>query len=358
MRHLEYMIRYALIGCGRIGLRHAELLGRGEIVNSKLVAVCDVIKEKALDFKAKYAVAEFSTIEDLLVAKDCFDVAVIATESGNHAAHAKQVLLADRHVLIEKPMALRITDAEELINLAETRNLKLFVVKQNRFNVPIVKLKQALVERKLGKISLASVRVRWCRTPDYYSQAAWRGTWRLDGGVLANQAIHHIDLLEWLIGEVEFVYAISSTALAPTETEDTAVALVKFKEGTLATIEATTATRPRDLEGSISVLGEYGTIEIGGFAANEVKVWSLENEHFDFKEFSTNPPDVYGFGHKAVYESIQSDFKNKTSQGVTGADGLRSLKLLQALYQSIETGDRVYLNDLIGSSKLGEKQDA
>ena len=223
----------------------------------------------------------------------------------------------------------------------------LFIVKQNRFNVPVLKLREALDQGRFGKIVLGTVRVRWSRTQSYYDQDSWRGTWAMDGGVLTNQASHHIDLLEWFMGDVESVFARTSKALANIEAEDTAVVSVKFKSGALGIIEATTATRPNDLEGSISILGERGSVVIGGFAVNKMESWSFEDaENGDekvFENFSENPPNVYGFGHQAYYEHVVECISNNGKNLVDGLQGRKSIELISAIYESVETGKEVFL---------------
>jgi UDP-N-acetyl-2-amino-2-deoxyglucuronate dehydrogenase len=204
---------------------------------------------------------------------------------------------------------------------------------------------------------MGTVRVRWCRRQDYYAQDAWRGTWAFDGGVLTNQASHHVDLLEWMMGDVESVFARSATALVDIETEDTAVVVLKFRNGALGVIEATTAARPTDLEGSISVLGEGGTVEIGGFAVNQMKTWRFgeprETDAEVLEKYSVNPPNVYGFGHQAYYEHVVDVMDNGTRQLVDGLEGRRSLELISAIYESIETGQEVSLHFKPKKCRLG-----
>ena len=236
------------MGCGRISKRHSELLGLNQIIGASLVAVCDVNESKAKAIGEKFNVPYFADIENLLKAVDV-DLVAVLTESGNHADHVVQVAKFAKHVLVEKPMALTLEDADRMIAACDDAGKKLFVVKQNRFNVPVMKLKEALSENRFGKLVLGTVRVRWCRPQEYYDQAPWRGTWAMDGGVLTNQASHHIDMLEWMMGDVESVFAKATTSLADIEAEDTAVVTVKFKSGALGIIEATTAARPSDMEG-------------------------------------------------------------------------------------------------------------
>jgi predicted dehydrogenase len=261
--------------------------------------------------------------------------------------------------MVEKPMALTLADADRMIAACDIAGSKLFVIKQNRFNVPVVKLRQALEAGRFGKLVMGSVRVRWCRPQAYYDQDSWRGTWALDGGVLTNQASHHVDMLEWMMGDVESVFAMSRTALVQIETEDTAVVMLRFTNGALGVIEATTAARPKDLEGSISILGEGGTVVIGGFAVNEIKTWNFgKTETGDdevLKKFSVNPPNVYGFGHQAYYEHAVSCILNNTHQLVDGLAGRKSLELISAIYESIETGKEVSLRFKPTRCKLGQR---
>jgi predicted dehydrogenase len=218
-------------------------------------------------------------------------------------------------------------------------------------------LREALEQGRFGKLVLGTVRVRWCRPQDYYDQAPWRGTWAMDGGVLTNQASHHVDMLEWMMGDVESVFARSATALANIEAEDTAVVTLKFRNGALGVIEATTATRPKDLEGSISVLGEGGTVEIAGFAVNKMKTWNfVEAKPGDedvMEKYSVNPPSVYGFGHQAYYEYVVDCISNNGPHLVDGLVGRKSLELINAIYESIETGKEVYLRFRPKHCKLG-----
>jgi predicted dehydrogenase len=285
------------------------------------------------------------------------DVVVVLTESGNHAKHVLELAAYGKHIVVEKPMALRLEDADAMISACDRAGIKLFVVKQNRFNVPVVKLREAIESNRFGKLVLGTVRVRWCRRQSYYDQAPWRGTWGLDGGVLTNQASHHIDLLEWMMGDVDSVFAMSSRALAKIEAEDTAVVTMKFKNGALGIIEATTAARPNDLEGSISILGEGGTVEIGGFAVNQMKVWSFTEPRDDdgavMTRYSVNPPNVYGFGHQAYYEHVVDCIQNKRQQLVDGLTGRKSLELINAIYESVETGREVPLRFKPRHCRLG-----
>ncbi len=260
-------IGFGLIGCGRIAARHADLLGDNHIANARVVAVCDSESGRADAMAQRLGVVAYHDI-DRILADASVDIVSILTPSGMHAEHAIAAARAGKHVLVEKPMALRLDDAEAMMRACDQAGVKLFVVKQNRFNVPVVQARKALDAGRFGRLVLGTVRVRWCRTQDYYDQDAWRGSWSLDGGVLANQASHHVDLLEWFMGDVESVQARAVTALVDIEAEDTAVAILKFRNGALGIIEATTAVRPKDLEGSLSIMGDGGSVVIGGFAVN------------------------------------------------------------------------------------------
>ncbi len=350
-------MNFALVGCGRIAKRHSELLGSNQITGAKLVAVCDIVPIKAEKIAKQFDVPSYLDMHEMMQSVD-IDVVVVLTESGNHAKHVIELSRYGKHIVVEKPMALTLDDADAMIKACDNSGCKLFVVKQNRFNVPVVKTREALEAGRFGKLVLGTVRVRWCRHQSYYDQDHWRGTWALDGGVLANQASHHIDLLEWMMGEVESVFAMSSTALVDIETEDTAVVALRFKNGALGLIEATTATRPVDLEGSLSILGEMGSVEIGGFAVNEMKVWNLidniNEDKYVIKKYSVNPPDVYGFGHKEYYHHVVDGIENQSQHLVDGLVGRRSLELITAIYESIETGKEVKLRFSPNKCRLGK----
>lgn len=352
------MLNFALVGCGRIATRHSELLGKGQIDGARLAAVCDIVGEKARAVASSFGVPWFTDMDEMMT-RTSPDVVVILTESGLHAEHAIRLAPYRKHIVVEKPMALTLDDADEMIRACDQHGVRLFVVKQNRFNLPVVKLREALDAGRFGKLVLGTVRVRWCRRQEYYDQDAWRGTWALDGGVLTNQASHHIDLLEWIMGEVQSVFAKATTALVDIETEDTAVVVLKFRSGALGVIEATTATRPVDLEGSISILGERGTVEIGGFAVNEMKVWRFEDPVPDdeqvLRNFSVNPPNVYGFGHQAYYQHVVNCIRLEQPQLVDGLEGRHSLELISAIYESIETGREVPMRFVPRLCRLGQK---
>lgn len=350
------MIRFGVIGCGRIAKRHLDLLGSGQIAGAHLVAICDNNPERLDAARQQHNVAAYVDY-DAMLADPEVEVVTVLTPSGMHAEHAIAAAGAGKHVVVEKPMALRLEDADAMVAACDRAGVKLFVVKQNRLNVPVVKAREALDSGRFGKLVLGTVRVRWRRDQSYYDQDSWRGTWAQDGGVLANQASHHVDLLEWFMGDVLSVHARSSRALVDIEAEDTAIATLQFANGALGVVEATNAARPRDLEGSLSILGECGTVVIGGFAVNKMLTWDFAEprpgDEDVLEKFSVNPPNVYGYGHQAYYEHVVDSLKNDTAALVDGLEGRRSLELITALYESIETGKDVPLRFRSRHSRLG-----
>ncbi len=352
------MLKFALVGCGRIAKRHSELLGLGQIKNAKLVAVCDIDEAKAQKIAEQFKVPYFTDMDEMMQSED-IDVVSVLTESGNHAKHVINLAKYGKHIVVEKPMALTIDDADEMIKACADNNCKLFVVKQNRFNVPVVKLREALEQGRFGKLFMGTIRVRWCRGQEYYDQDAWRGTWAMDGGVTTNQASHHIDLLEWMMGKVDSVFAKGTNALANIEAEDTMAVILKFRNGAIGVIEATTAIRPKDLEGSISILGSKGSVEIGGFAVNKMLHWNFEDKKAQddeiLEKYSVNPPNVYGFGHQAYYEHVVDSILNNKKQLVDGLEGRKSVELISAIYESMETRKEVFLRFKPDKCKLGSR---
>jgi len=350
------MLNFALVGCGRIAKRHSELLGESQIKDSCLAAVCDVDIKQAKKIGKQFGVAYYQDMNTMMESEK-IDVVVVLTPSGLHAENVINLSQYGKDIMVEKPMALTLDAADKMINACDENNCKLFVVKQNRFNVPVVKLREALDNNRFGKLVLGTVRVRWARHQAYYDQAPWRGTWSMDGGVMTNQASHHVDMLEWMMGDVESVFAKSTTALADIEAEDTAIVTLKFKNGALGIIEATTATRPTNIEGSISILGEKGTVVIGGIAVNEMQTWVFEDDMEEdanvLENYSVNPPNVYGFGHQAYYEHVVNCISTGGQNLVDGLQGRKSIELISAIYESIETGNEVFLRFNPKKCKLG-----
>ena len=356
--HKNVSLGFALVGCGRIARKHADLLAGGHIAGAHLVGVCDTAFDRAQAYAEKYGVPAFPSAEKMLekVGK-AIDVLSILTPSGCHARNTVDLAPYGKHIVVEKPMALTPDDADRMIEACDLAGVKLFVVKQNRFNPPVLRLREAFDAGRFGKLVMGSVRVRWRRDQGYYDQDSWRGTWAQDGGVFANQASHHVDLLEWFLGEPETVYATARTALVNIETDDTGVAVIRFRNGTIGVVEATTAARPRDLEGSLSILGEKGIVEIAGFAVNEMRTWQFTDPRPEDAlvqgETATAPPNVYGFGHAAYLNNVVDCISKGGRALVDGLEGRKSLELISAIYESIFTKQEVQLRFRPRHSPLG-----
>jgi UDP-N-acetyl-2-amino-2-deoxyglucuronate dehydrogenase len=349
---------FALVGCGRIAQKYSEIFASGELNGAHLVGCCDPKPDRAEALATRHAIPHFGDYHKMMeTLGDAIDVVCILSESGLHPKHACELAPYGKHLLVEKPMALTLDDADRMIAAADAAGIKLFVVKQNRYNIPVQKMREALNAGRFGKLVMGTVRVRWCRPQAYYDQDAWRGTWAYDGGVFSNQASHHIDLLEWCLGEPVSVFAKSRTALVDIEAEDTGVAVITFRSGAIGIVEATTATRPKDLEGSISLLGEKGTVEIGGFAVNQMKTWNFADpaaEDDDVLErYRENPPNVYGFGHLRYLANVIDSIRNDTPSLVDGLEGRKSLELITAIYESIATNREVPLRFMPKNAPLG-----
>lgn len=348
---------FALVGCGRISGKHVDALKN--IDDAELVAVCDINAERAEKCALKAGLKKYYTSYDDMLKNEEVDIVSILTPSGLHPEHAIDIVKKYRkHIIVEKPMALKLSDADAMIKTCDLNSVRMFVVKQNRYNLPVSKLRQAVDAGDFGRIFLGTVRVRWSRDQKYYDQDEWRGTWKLDGGVLANQASHHIDLLEWMLGTPVSVMARTETFMSKIEVDDTAAAIIRFESGALGIVEATTATRPADLEGSISILGEKGSVVIGGFAVNRMETWNFAGQSEEEKnrvlnEFAENPPNVYGFGHIRYIENVIDCIRNNKQALVDGLEGRKSLELINAIYESAETGREVELKFKPKRSRLG-----
>ncbi|MDQ8159851.1 MAG: Gfo/Idh/MocA family oxidoreductase, partial [Gemmatimonadota bacterium] len=299
-------IRVALLGCGRISKNHFDALAK--LPGFELVAVCDIVAERAQEAGTRYGVPWFTAF-DRMLAEVPSDAVIIATPSGLHPQHGIQAARAGRHVVSEKPMAISLSAADALVQACDDHQVHLFVVKQNRLNPPIVLLKRAIDRGRFGRIYMANCTVRWTRPQDYYDQAPWRGTWEFDGGAFMNQASHYVDLMQWLVGPVESVMAKTATLARRIEAEDSGAAVLKFRSGAIGVIEVTMLTFPRNLEGSITILGEKGSVKIGGTAVNKVEQWSFADYDDDDKfveQSNTNPTSVYGFGHEGYYQNVEA----------------------------------------------------
>ena len=335
--------RVALVGCGRISRNHFDAIDKLE--GLEVSAVCDVVEERARQAGEEQGVPWFTSFEKML-ADATADVVAICTPSGLHPQHGMMAAKAGKHVVSEKPMAISLTAADELVAACDAAGVHLFVVKQNRLNTPVQLLKRAVDKGRFGRLYMANCTVRWTRPQEYYDQAPWRGTWEFDGGAFMNQASHYVDLVQWLVGPVESVMAKTATLARRIEAEDSGVALFKFRSGALGSMEVTMLTYPKNLEGSITLLGERGTAKIGGTAVNRVEHWSFADYDDDDKLVevaSTNPPNVYGFGHEGYYRNVLAVLRGQATPDTDGRAGRKSLELILGIYESARTGREVPL---------------
>jgi UDP-N-acetyl-2-amino-2-deoxyglucuronate dehydrogenase len=336
-------IRLALVGCGRISRNHVDAIAR--IDGLELVAVCDVVGERARAVSEAQDVPWFTSYEDMLATVES-DAVVVATPSGLHPQHGILAARAGRHVITEKPMAITLHAADQLVQACDDAGVRLFVVKQNRLNPPIQLLKQAIDKGRFGRLFVANCTVRWTRPQEYYDQAPWRGTWEFDGGAFMNQASHYVDLVQWLVGPVESVVAKTATLARRIEAEDTGAAILRFRNGALGVLEVTMLTYPKNLEGSITLLGERGTVRIGGTAVNRVEHWDFADYDDDDKlveSTATHPPTVYGFGHEGYYRNVLAVLRGEAQPDTDGRSGRKSLELILGIYESARTGREVPL---------------
>jgi UDP-N-acetyl-2-amino-2-deoxyglucuronate dehydrogenase len=349
--------RILIIGSGSIFKKHFHTIN----VLKKKFEIIGIVEKNPKKFEILKKNFNFGVFKDLnLALKNCvFDLGCILTDSGSHAKIALKLLNNNKSIIIEKPLAISLKDAEKIVQLEKKKNnLNIFVVKQNRFNIAIQKLKAAINEKRLGKIFLATIRVRWMRDKEYYKSATWRGKWKTDGGVLCNQAIHHIDLLQWLVGDVKDVYCKSSTVSAPIEAEDTAAGILNFKNGALGIVEATTACRPSNLEGSISIMGTKGTVIVGGFSADKILEWQfLNSKKSDQKIIASSQKvkNLYASSHIEFYKFVDEILKSgKKKNFLNAQEAIKSLRIVTALVKSNNTGKAVNLNSNLYRSKLGK----
>lgn len=337
-------IRMSIVGCGRISRNHFSALS-SHCENIELVGVCDADPARMAAAASQHRVPGYSTIGGLLGESDT-DVVVLATPSGLHARQAIEAAEAGRHVVTEKPMATRWEDGRKMVEAFDRAGKRLFVVKQNRTNATLQLLKRASEKRRFGRIFMIAVNVFWTRPQEYYDSEGWRGRWEFDGGALMNQASHYVDLLDWIGGPVESVQAYTGTLARNIEVEDTGVAGIKWRSGALGTLSVTMLTYPKNLEGSITILGEKGTVKIGGVALNEIQHWEFDSNDPDddkVRESSYSTNSVYGYGHSLYYGNIIDVLRGKSEPETDGREGLRSLELLTAMYISSRDGHRVSL---------------
>ncbi len=348
--------RFAFVGCGNIAKKHAEAITHC-LNDTEIVGFCDIAPDRADAFAKQYNAQAFTNIKDMM---KCIggeiDIIDILTPSGVHSHNISELIEYKKPLIVEKPIALRLEDADEIIRACDSNGVKIFVVHQNRYNVPIIKAREALEQGRFGKLVMGTVRLRWKRDDAYYAAAKWRGTWAYDGGVFTNQAGHHIDMLTWFMGNVESVKAIGMTRLANIECEDTGAALLRFTNGAIGVIEATTATRPKDLEGSISILGEKGSVVIGGFFMNELVTWEFEDkqpiDQIIFEKYCKNPAG-WTYNHAEYLKGVIKSIEKGTGGLVDGLEGRKSLELISAIYESIETGNEISLRFRPNRCRLG-----
>lgn len=339
-------LRFALIGCGRIAAKHVEAAAAAQDI-MELVAVSDLVPERMARIAGLYAEKtgivprQAGAYADLL-GDSSIDAVAVATESGLHAGICLDALEADKHVLVEKPMALSSEDCRRMTTIAREKGLKLGACHQNRFNPPIQKLRQALDQGRFGRIINGTAAIRWNRNQNYYSQAPWRGTWAMDGGTLMNQCLHNIDLLQWMLGgEVESVYAQTGTFLRDIEGEDFGALVIRFRSGAIGIVEGSACVYPANLEETLSIFGETGTVCIGGLAVNRITHWNLAGDGGEAGENGPDPDSVYGSGHLPLYRDFCSAIINDAKPYVDGEEGSKAVEIILAAYKSQRDGAAV-----------------
>ena len=350
-------LKVGVIGCGRISEKHLSVITDARM-ETDLSAVTDLDETKAREKGEKYKVPWYTNYDDMLSKHPDIDLIHVLTPTGYHARHVIDLSRYGKHIVVEKPMALRIEDADQMIASQERQDRRLFVIKQNRFNQAVMRVREAMEQDRFGKLVMGTVRVRWKRDQRYYDQADWRGTFALDGGVMSQQASHHIDLLQWFMGPIFSLQCRAATRLMNIEVEDTAVAVMQFASGALGVFEATVATRPEDLEGSISILGENGSVVIGGTAVNKIEYWKFSDSRPEddtiIKEFSEEVPNIYGHGHYLCIKNIVDAIRNNEKAMVEGLEGKKTVALLTALYESAaREGETTQPGAMTSRSRLG-----
>ena len=336
-------IRIAVVGCGRISKNHFGSIEKHKN-NIELVSICDIQQSVLSEHEATYKVKGYLDLSNMLENEE-LDLVVICTPSGIHADQTELCAKHKINVMTEKPMATRWSDGIRMVRACDFEGVQLFVVKQNRRNSTLQLLKRAVNEGRFGKIHMVHMNVFWTRPQEYYDKAPWRGTWEFDGGAFMNQASHYVDLLDWLIGPIDKVQAMMSTSL-DIEVEDTGVLNVKWRNGALGSMSVTMLTYPKNLEGSITILGEKGTVRVGGVAVNDIQHWEFEDsKDYDkeVKKANYQTTSVYGFGHPLYYTNIIEVLRGKAEPETDGREGLKSLEVLIAAYLSARDGKTISL---------------
>jgi len=337
-------IRIALVGCGRISINHLSAIEVHQN-NFELVAVCDSESTPLKLATEKYKVPGYLSLREMLINEE-LDVISICTPSGMHSDQTVDIAKAGIHVICEKPMATRWRDGLRMVKACDNANVRLFIVKQNRQNATLQLLKRVIQEKRFGRIFMVNINVFWTRPQAYYDQAKWRGTWELDGGAFMNQASHYIDLADWLIGPVDKVQAMMGTLERDIEVEDTGVINIRWRSGAMGSINVTMLSYPKNYEGSITILGEKGTVRVGGLAVNEIQHWEFEDKcDYDDKVTDANyeTDSVYGFGHPLYYKNIVDVLRGDAEPETDGREGLKSLEVLIAAYLAARDGSTVSL---------------
>jgi UDP-N-acetyl-2-amino-2-deoxyglucuronate dehydrogenase len=337
-------VRFALVGCGRIAANHFGAIEK-HADRCELVDICDPSPDALKAATERTKAKGHTSLADLLQ-KTTADCVILTTPSGLHPSQAIQVAKSGRHVMTEKPMATRWKDGLAMVEACDAAGVRLFVVKQNRRNATLQLVKRAIEQGRFGRIYTVAINVFWARPQEYYDSAKWRGTWEFDGGAFMNQASHYIDLLDWLIGPLESVMAFTATLARNIEVEDTGVAALRWRSGTVGTLNVTMLTYPKNFEGSITILGEKGTVRIGGVAVNEIEHWEFADqrpEDATVKQASYETTSVYGFGHPLYYDNVIKTLQGEAEADTDGREGLKSLELLVALYLSARDGSRTAL---------------
>ncbi|MCR4435061.1 MAG: Gfo/Idh/MocA family oxidoreductase [Clostridiales bacterium] len=335
MSDSDKKLRVALVGCGRISQYHFDAI-KNNSDSLELVAVCDVVPEKADAAGHKTGADIYYSFSEMLERKD-IDIVSVCTPSGMHPQHGIMAARKGFHVVCEKPMGTNLKMAEELINACDEAGVQLFVVKQNRLNSTLQLVKKAIDKNRFGRIYMATVNVFWQRPQSYYDAARWRGTWEFDGGAFMNQASHYVDMVEWLIGPVESVSAMTATLARKIETEDTGSAILKFRNGAIGNINVTMLTYPKNMEGSLTILGEKGTVRIGGTAVNRIDHWEFSDYDDDDKLVDISgytPPSVYGFGHTGYYKNVADTLLKRGEAMTDGREGKKSLEIILGIYKA------------------------
>ena len=336
-------IRIAIVGCGRISKNHFGSLEK-HTDDIELIAVCDSNLDVLNEHAEQYKVSGYQSLEEMLKSEQ-LDLVALCTPSGTHTEQAVTAAEHGVHVMTEKPMATRWNDGVRMVKACDDAGVRLFVVKQNRRNSTLQLLKRAVEEKRFGKIHMVHLNVFWTRPQEYYDQAKWRGTWEFDGGAFMNQASHYVDLLDWLIGPVDKVQAMMSTT-RDIEVEDTGVLNVKWRNGALGSMSVTMLTYPKNMEGSITILGEKGTVRIGGVAVNDIQNWEFdEPRDYDEQVKAANyeTTSVYGFGHPLYYKNVVEVMRGNAEPETDGREGLKSLEMLIAAYLSARDGETISL---------------